>query len=40
MHVHLLLSEPEPGSLAVVLQMLKQIVSCLELQIRVRFSGR
>ncbi len=27
-HVHLLLSEPERGSLAVVLQMLKQIVSC------------
>jgi len=27
-HVHLLLSEPERGKLAVVLQMLKQIVSC------------
>ena len=27
-HVHLLLSEPERGNLAVVLQMLKQIVSC------------
>ena len=26
-HVHLLLSEPERGDLAVVLQMLKQIVS-------------
>ena len=26
-HVHLLLSEPERGNLAVVLQMLKQIVS-------------
>jgi putative transposase len=27
-HVHLLLSEPERASLSVVLQMLKQVVSC------------